>query len=91
MAWRDKVKEAEAKVAQAEVASQEVNAKLETEIKKKAKVRTEYIITVKERIIEKEKLIDAKCEIDPVVPQILNDAARNVTKKGTVKIEEVTK
>jgi len=91
MAWRAKVAEAEAKIAAAEIASQEVNTKLETEIKKKAKVRTEYIITVKERIVEKEKLIDAKCEIDPVVPQILNDAAKNVTKKGTVKIEEVTK
>jgi len=91
MAWRAKVAEAEAKVAAAEAASALANRGLVEERKKKAKVRTEYITTVKERIVEKEKIIDAKCEIDPVVPQILNDAAKNVTKKGTVKIEEVKK
>jgi hypothetical protein len=81
MAWRSKVAEAEAKVAKAEVASQEANDKLEKERKKKSKVRTEYITTVKERIVEKEKLIDAKCELDPAVPQILNDASKNIGKK----------
>ena len=91
MAWRAKVTEAEAKVAAAEAASALANRGLVEERKKKTKVRTEYITTVKERIVEKEKIIDAKCEIDPVVPQILNDAAKNVTKKGTVKIEEVKK
>jgi hypothetical protein len=81
MAWRSKVAEAEAKVAKAEIASQDANNKLEQERKKKSQVRTEYITTVKERIVEKEKLIDANCELDPVVPQILNDASKNVGKK----------
>jgi hypothetical protein len=87
MAWRDKVKQVEAKVAVAEAESKDANEKLVKEKKKKEKVRKEYITTVKERIVEKEKLIDSKCELDPSVAQILNDAAKNTAKKGTVTIE----
>jgi hypothetical protein len=91
MAWRAKVEEAQAKVAKAEAASQEVNTKLETERKKKAKVRTEYITTVKERIVKETQVIDAECKVAPEAISILNDAAKNSTKKGTVTIEEVKK
>ena len=91
MAWRAKVAEAEAKVAKAEAASQEVNTKLETERKKKAKVRTEYITTVKERIVKETQVIDAECKVAPEAISILNDAAKNSAKKGTVTIEEVKK
>ena len=91
MAWRAKVEEAEAKVAKAEAASQEVNTKLETERKKKAKVRTEYITTVKERIVKETQVIDAECKVAPEAISILNDAAKNSMKKGTVTIEEVKK
>ena len=91
MAWRAKVAEAEAKVAKAEAASQEVNTKLETERKKKAKVRTEYITTVKERIVKETQVIDAECKVAPEAISILNDAAKNSVKKGTVTIEEVKK
>jgi hypothetical protein len=91
MAWRAKVAEAEAKVAKAEAASQEVNTKLETERKKKAKVRTEYITTVKERIVKETQVIDAECKVAPEAISILNDAAKNSMKKGTVTIEEVKK
>lgn len=91
MAWRDKLKQVEAKVAIAEAESKDANTQLVKEKKKKAKIRKEYITTVKERIVEKQAQIDAKCELDPSVPQILNDAAKNVTKKGTVTIEEVKK
>ena len=59
MSWRAKVAEAQAKVAKAEEASKDANVKLEEERKKKAKVRTEYITTVKERIVEKQTQIDA--------------------------------
>lgn len=87
MAWRDKVKQVEAKVAIAEAESKDANNKLVDERKKKQKVRKEYITTVKERIVEKQTQIDAKCELDSSVPQILNDAAKNATKKGTVTME----
>jgi hypothetical protein len=91
MAWRAKVEEAQAKVAIAEAASQEVNTKLESERKKKAKVRTEYITTVKERIVKETQVIDAECKVAPEAISILNDAAKNSIKKGTVTIEEVKK
>jgi hypothetical protein len=91
MSWRAKVAEAEAKVAKAEAESQEFNTKLETERKKKAKVRTEYITTVKERIVKETQIIDAECKVAPEAISILNDAAKNSIKKGTVTIEEVKK
>jgi hypothetical protein len=81
MEWRAKVAEAQDKVDKAEAAAALANRGIEIERKKKEKVRTEYITTVKERIVEKEKLIDADCKLDPSVPQILNDASRNVGKK----------
>ena len=91
MAWRAKVEEAQAKVAKAEAESQQVNTQLETERKKKAKVRTEYITTVKERIVKETQIIDAECKVAPEAISILNDAAKNSVKKGTVTIEEVKK
>ena len=77
MAWREKVKEAEAKVAVAEEQSKELNIKLEEERKKKQKVKVEYYNTVKTEIKEVEKVINAKCEIDPQVNELLNKAATN--------------
>ena len=77
MAWREKVKEAEAKVAVAEEQSKELNTKLEQERKKKQQVKIEYYNTVKTEIKEVEKVINAKCEIDPQVNELLNKAATN--------------
>jgi hypothetical protein len=91
MSWRDKVAEVEAKVEIAKKESEEANTKLELKSKEKQKVRIEYYNTVKERIVEKEKIIDAKCELDPEVAKLINAAARNPMTKGTVTIEEVKK
>lgn len=91
MEWRTKVAEAQAKVAKAEEASKDANKKLEEERKKKAKVRTEYITTVKERIVKETQVIDAECKVAPEAISILNDAAKNPFKKGSVTIEEVKK
>ena len=77
MSWRERVKEAEAKVAVAEEQSKELNIKLEEERKKKQKVKIEYYTTVKTEIKEVEKVINAKCEIDPQVNELLNKAATN--------------
>jgi hypothetical protein len=85
MAWRAKVEEAQAKVAKAEIASKEVNAKLEAKIKEKVKVRTEYITTVKERIIKDTQIIDAECKVAPEAIKDLNDAAKNPVNKGATK------
>lgn len=85
MAWRAKVEEAQAKVAKAEEASKEANEKLGEERKKKAKVRTEYITTVKERIVKEAAIIDAECKVAPEAIRGLNDAAKNPTKKEVTK------
>ena len=77
MSWREKVKEAEAKVAVAEEQSKELNTKLAEERKKKQQVKIEYYNTVKTQIKEVEKVINAKCEIDPQVNELLNKAATN--------------
>ena len=76
-AWRAKVKEAEAKVTQAEQKSQELNANLVAEQKKKQKVRVEYYNTVKTQIQEVEKQINADCKLDPKVNELVNKAAKN--------------
>jgi preprotein translocase subunit SecF len=77
VSWREKVKEAEAKVAVAEEQSKELNTKLEEERKKKQKVKIEYYNTVKTEIKEVEKIINGKCEIDTKVNELLNKAATN--------------
>ena len=78
--WEEKVRlaqeEADKKAAQAE----QLNKDLEIERKKKAQVRVEYKEKIRTEIREVEKLIDAKCEIDPKVPELLNKAATNPEK-----------
>jgi hypothetical protein len=80
MMWRERVKEVEAKVAEVEQQSQELNVKLEEERKKKQKVKVEYYNTVKTQIKEVEKVINGKCEIDPKVNELVNKAATNPEK-----------
>jgi len=80
MLWRERVKEAEAKVAVVEEQSRELNAKLEEERKKKQKVKVEYYNTVKTEIKEVEKVINAKCEVDTKVNELHNKAATNPEK-----------
>jgi len=80
MSWREKVKEAEAKVAVVEEQSKELNKKLEEERSKKQKVKVEYYNTVKTEIKEVEKVIDGKCVLDPKVNELVNKAATNPEK-----------
>ena len=80
IAWREKVKEAEAKVAQVEEQSKEINKQLEEERKKKQQVKVEYYNTVKTQIREVEKQINAECKLDPTVNELINKAATNPEK-----------
>lgn len=77
MMWRAKVDEAEAKVAKAEEASNDLNKKLNEERAKKQKVRVEYYNTVKTQIKEVAKEINADCKLDPKVNELINKAATN--------------
>jgi hypothetical protein len=79
--WKEQVKEAEAKVAKAEADSADANVKLAKERDKKTKIRTEYITTVKERIVKDTQIIDAECKVAPEAIKDLNDAAVNPVKK----------
>ena len=80
MSWREKVKEAEAKVAVIEEQSNELNKQLEAEREKKQQVKIEYYATVKTQIKEVEKQINADCKIDPTVNELINKAATNPEK-----------
>lgn len=80
MAWRERVKEAEEKVAVVEEKSRELNKQLEEERKKKQQVKVEYYATVKTQIKEVEKQINADCKLDPKVNELLNKAATNPEK-----------
>lgn len=77
MMWRERVKEAEAKIKIAEAQSEQANVDLISARKEKTKVIKEVQVVIKERIKEVEKRIDAECRVDPEAISILNDAARN--------------
>jgi hypothetical protein len=81
MLWRKKVAEAQKEVEEANQRADKINKDLDIERKKKQKTRTEYAITVQERIVEKEKVINADCRVNPDAVQIVNDAARGGPKK----------
>jgi hypothetical protein len=74
--WRQRVAEMEAKIKIAEEKSKEVNTVIETKYKDRVKKVTETRNIVVEKIKINEKIIDAKCELDPVVISILNEAAK---------------
>ena len=74
--WRQRVADMEAKIKIAEEKSKEVNTVIETKYKDRVKKVTETKNIIVEKIKVNEKIIDAKCELDPVVISILNEAAK---------------
>ena len=74
--WQSLVKEMEAKVALAEEKSKNANSKIEYKFLDKVKLVEKTQVVIQEKIKEVEKVIDAKCEIDPSVISILNEAAK---------------
>ena len=74
--WRQRVAELEEKVKNAEEKSRETNVVIETKIREKVKRVVEKREVIVEKIKEVEKVIDAKCELDPSVISILNEAAK---------------
>ena len=82
MAWRERVAELEKKVAEAEAKSQQVNTVIQEKIVYKTKVIKQKEIEYIDRIKEVEKIIDAKCEVDPAAIDILNRAATDPSKEA---------
>ena len=78
--WEEKVRIAQEEADRKAEEARKFNEDLEAERKKKAQVRVEYRERVRTEIREVEKLIDAKCEIDPKVPELINKAATNPEK-----------
>ena len=74
--WQQRVAEMEAKIKIAEEKSKEVNTVIETKYKDRVKKITETRNVIVEKIKINEKIIDAKCELDPAVISILNEAAK---------------
>jgi len=74
--WRQRVAEMEEKVKIAEEKSKETNVIIETKYKDRVKKITETRNVIVEKIKINEKIIDTKCELDPAVISILNEAAK---------------
>lgn len=80
MAWREKVKELEAKVAESEAKSKQANSVIQEKIVTKVKEIKVFQDRIKEVIVEKEKIIDAQCKVPPEALAILNQAAKGSQK-----------
>ena len=74
--WRQRVAELEEKVKDAEEKSRQTNVVIETKYRDRVKTITSTRERIVEKIKEREKVIDAKCELDPTVISILNEAAK---------------
>jgi hypothetical protein len=81
MSWRDKVRQLEEQIKAAEEKSAQVNTVIKEKIVYKTKVIKEKEVQYIDRIKEVEKVIDAKCEVDPAAIDILNQAAEDPTKE----------
>jgi len=78
--WRERVKELETKIAEAEQKSATVNTVVKEKIVYKTKIIKQQEVVYLDRIKEVAVQIDAKCELDPVAIDILNKAATDPSK-----------
>jgi hypothetical protein len=75
--WHKKIKELEAKVAIAEEKSKQVNTVIEYKYLTKIQKVKDVQYQIKEVIKEKEKIINANCDVPKEAIDIINAAARN--------------
>lgn len=80
LAYREKIKDLEAKVAASEEKSKEANSVIQQKIVTKVKEITVFRDRIKTEIIEKEKIIDAQCTVPPEALELLNRAAKGSQK-----------
>jgi len=74
--WRAKVRELEAKVALSEEQAKTANVKIEKVYVDRVRTVKDTQIVIQEKIVEKEKIIDANCKVVPDTIGILNEAAK---------------
>jgi hypothetical protein len=72
---QDAIKEMQAKVAKAEQASTDANAKLSAALQTKTKTIHDTQVVVQEKIVHDAAQMDATCTIDPIAISDLNQAA----------------
>jgi len=82
--WKAEVKEMQDKIATAEAKSAQVNTVIKTQVVEKIKLVKDTQVIIQNRIVEKEKIIDAECKVAPEAISILNDAAKPMRKSGTL-------
>jgi hypothetical protein len=78
--WMAKVAELEEKVRLAEEKSAVVNTKIEYKFLDRVKVVRDTQVVIQEKIVQVEKIVDAKCEVAPEAIDILNRAAEGGAK-----------
>lgn len=82
LVWRERVIELEQKVAAAEAKSTQVNTVIQEKIVYKTKIIKQQETVYLDRIKEVAVQLNAKCEIDPVAIDILNQAATDPSKEA---------
>ena len=80
--WRERVKELEAKVKDAEVRSQQVNTVIQEKIVYRTKIVEKKTVQYVDRIKEIAKEVDAKCEVDPRIVDAINKASEDPSKES---------
>lgn len=81
--WRERVREMEARVAEAEKKSARVNTVIKRVYVDRVKKIKQDVVVYRDRIKEVEKVIDRDCRVPAEAIRILNDAAR--TPRATVE------
>jgi len=89
MEWRERVREMEAKVAEAEKKSAQTNTVIKKVYVDRVKKIRQTSVVYRDQIKEVEKVIDRDCRVPAEAIQILNDAAR--TPRATVETGPLTK
>lgn len=75
--WRERVEEVQAKVKELEGRQAEVVVRIETKVVTKIKKVEVVKEVIKTEIIEKEKLINANCDVSPDAIEMFNKAVTN--------------
>jgi len=75
--WRDRVEEVQAKVRELEGRQAEVVVRIETKVVTKIKKVEVIKEVIKQEIIEKEKLINANCDVSPDAIEMFNKSVTN--------------
>ncbi len=78
--WQQRIKELEEQIRVAEEKSQQVNTVIKEKIVYRTKVIKQKETVYVDKIKEIAKEVDAKCEVDPRVIELLNEASENPVK-----------